>query len=93
MSDTMADENDEEHDPVVENPKQNRPGRVPVGFDDWPIEQRADWVARRHKRIRLLEMLLAHYGIDPEYSDESGGKDRLTKEELASIYIQSGGVI
>lgn len=63
---------------------------MPPGFVDWPRHQQADYVARQMTRVGLIERILARMDYEPE-RDVASTK-RLTKEELAIIYIALGGV-
>jgi hypothetical protein len=65
---------------------------LPPAWDDWDINQRADWLARRNSRLGLLCKVLDIHDLEPTYQNDKGEKERLTKEELAKICIRNGGV-
>jgi len=64
---------------------------MPPGFEDWHREEQVDYVANQLTRTGLIERTLARVDYVPD-RDISTGNQRLTKEELAAIYLNLGGV-
>lgn len=84
--------NQDYSDELLDMLRRSRDGAIPADFGEWPLENQADWLCRRHNRIGLIEMLLAAHSIEPEYQSD-GSKEIITKEELAKLYIKTVGVI
>ena len=65
---------------------------LPVGFGEWPREQRIDFVAYSHTRRGLVATMLSQAGV--EIADREITRDEvLTKNDLAAIYCAMEGYV
>lgn len=65
-------------------------GHLPATFDSWDREQQVDFLATVHTRAGLIASVLSHAGRDVRERDLDRDV-RLTKPELAAIYITLEG--
>jgi len=66
-------------------------GRWPPGFEQYPRDQQMMVVSERYSRSGLLRVCLSYSGLDP--SERAVDYDRkLTKKELAAIYLTLEGI-
>ena len=65
-------------------------GHLPASFDSWDRDQQIHFIAFSHTRAGLIASVFAHADIDVR--ERSLDRDyRLTKSELAAIYITLEG--
>jgi hypothetical protein len=74
----------------AEEYRSDRPDDLPPGLEEWPYEDRIDWVTSMYLREGLIAKMLTM----SQYRDiELRGKDmHLTKKELAGMYLKMRGV-
>lgn len=65
-------------------------GHLPPTFGEWPTDQRIDFIATVHTRAGLVASVLAHAGQEPD-RERLDSDYRLTKPELAAVYLQLEG--
>jgi len=65
--------------------RDDSPSRYPVNFDQWPVEQRLDWIDHTYQRKGLIRIALTLSGYP--ISREIDNKTRLKKQELAAIVL------
>lgn len=71
--------------------REEPPSRWPANFDSWPRDEQVNVVCRRMKRAGLIREMLNMAEV--EMRDEEIHEDsRLTKKELAAIYLAIQGV-